>query len=219
MSYLQIQYDPYRVPRTQFPDQLARHLVTRLRLRSKASLLEIGAGRGDFAAAWNRAGFHVTTVDLEGSPTFRCDVTKEPLPFRDGYFDVVFTKSVIEHMWDASRMLQEARRVLRPGGVLIVMTPDWRSYRTMFWDDYTHCRPYDVVSLKDAMVAAGFGNARTELFHQYPPLWKHGWLLPLASLIRWTLPAEFTRWLTARTGIGLFRWSRELTVLGVAAKT
>jgi SAM-dependent methyltransferase len=46
------------------------------------------------------------------------------LPFADGSFDVLTAWHVLEHMADAARALAEWRRVLRPGGLLILETPD-----------------------------------------------------------------------------------------------
>jgi len=46
------------------------------------------------------------------------------LPVRDGGVDVVANLQVIEHLWDQEGFLAECRRVLRPGGTLIVTTPN-----------------------------------------------------------------------------------------------
>jgi SAM-dependent methyltransferase len=46
------------------------------------------------------------------------------LPLADGVADVVVATAVIEHLDDPARLIREARRVLAPGGVLVVTTPD-----------------------------------------------------------------------------------------------
>jgi predicted SAM-dependent methyltransferase len=53
------------------------------------------------------------------------DATK-PLPFRDGVFDYVFSEHMIEHIpfGDAQGLLREIHRVLKPGGLLRLSTPD-----------------------------------------------------------------------------------------------
>jgi ubiquinone/menaquinone biosynthesis C-methylase UbiE len=46
-----------------------------------------------------------------------------PLPLEDGAFDLVLCAETIEHVRDVQLLLSEARRVLRPGGVLAITTP------------------------------------------------------------------------------------------------
>jgi SAM-dependent methyltransferase len=55
----------------------------------------------------------------------------EGLPFRDGSFDTVINSEVIEHVPDAPEIWNEMWRVLRPGGTLILGTPDYS--RWLWW--------------------------------------------------------------------------------------
>lgn len=50
------------------------------------------------------------------------------LPFADESFDLVLSHSVIEHVHSAEGYLAECHRVLRPGGVLFLQTPPYRSF-------------------------------------------------------------------------------------------
>ena len=63
-------------------------------------------------------------------------------PPQDASADVVYADQVLEHMSgiDAAReFVAEARRILRPKGVLFVVVPDYLKERQFFWDiDYTH---------------------------------------------------------------------------------
>lgn len=54
------------------------------------------------------------------------DMSRDLLPFADGMVDNIYCSHVIEHVTDetAGRFLSEASRVLRPGGVLRIATPD-----------------------------------------------------------------------------------------------
>lgn len=47
-----------------------------------------------------------------------------PLPFPDASFDGVFMNEVFEHVADESRTLEDIRRILKPGGLLIVISPN-----------------------------------------------------------------------------------------------
>ena len=64
--------------------------------------------------------------DIELSPgLFHMDATR-PFPLDDGAFSYVFSEHMIEHIdyADAGAMLRECHRVLRPGGVIRIVTPD-----------------------------------------------------------------------------------------------
>jgi SAM-dependent methyltransferase len=51
----------------------------------------------------------------------------EALPgFAEGSFDLVLMVSVLEHLWEPLDALRGCRRLLRPGGVLVVNVPTWR---------------------------------------------------------------------------------------------
>lgn len=61
------------------------------------------------------------------------------LPFPDGTFDAIVLKDVLEHVQHPQDVVAEARRVLKPGGLVFASSPDAQSW---VWDDYTHRRPF-----------------------------------------------------------------------------
>ncbi|HSR23160.1 MAG TPA: methyltransferase domain-containing protein, partial [Candidatus Eisenbacteria bacterium] len=50
------------------------------------------------------------------------------LPVADGSVDVVVSSQVLEHLWDQPRFVRECARVLRPGGRLLLSTPNRRTF-------------------------------------------------------------------------------------------
>ena len=77
------------------------------------------------------------------------------LPFRAGSFDGVTAFEVIEHLHDTSLLLGEMKRVLAPGGMAILSTPNRTVYSPRgTWLDY-HVREYDAAELK-ALLAPFF---------------------------------------------------------------
>ena len=56
-------------------------------------------------------------------PFIRCDV-ETGLPFRDSTFHCIFAGEVIEHVYDTDFLIEECYRVLKPGGSLILTTPN-----------------------------------------------------------------------------------------------
>lgn len=227
-DYLGVIYDRTRTPETDYPRALADHLCRRFGLSDGGRLLEIGCGRGDFLRAFRAAGMNGEGVDREQSAASlspdlapfirRCDVTSEPLPFDDAAFDVVYHKSLLEHMWDPMPLMRETWRVLKPGGALLVLTPDWRTQYRTFYEDFTHCRPYDVTALTDLLAICGYERCVCEDFRQLPGVWNSAALRWLSAAVGSCLSVHLARRMTAATGVKFFRWSAELMVLGYGVK-
>ncbi len=98
-------------------------------------MLDLGCGQGDLTAVIAGLGVEVLGVDVAEAaiararrrhPQLAFTVTPfaGPLPLDDTAFDVVWASEVIEHVADTATWLSEVRRVLRPGGRLLVTTPN-----------------------------------------------------------------------------------------------
>jgi|TARA_Y100000294_G_scaffold68314_1_gene64703 SAM-dependent methyltransferase len=131
-------------------------------------------------------------------------------PYKDSSFNIVYSKSFIEHLNDSVTYMSEAYRVLKPGGVIINLIPDWASNHKIFYDDYTHKTPFTVVSLQNISTAAGFINVKAFTFRQLPFTWKYWFLNTLCGMIAPLIPSK--------TEIKILRWSRELMLLGYGVK-
>jgi ubiquinone/menaquinone biosynthesis C-methylase UbiE len=78
----------------------------------------------------------VVGIDLDSrvQPLFHSEFhlgSIEAIPFPDQTFDAVFSEYVFEHLEHPLRALREIRRVLKSGGVLVVLTPNYYSYKTI----------------------------------------------------------------------------------------
>lgn len=81
----------------------------------------VGFGQGFIAS---RKLFAANGID----PERIVNSTGESLPFRDESFDIVYSANVLEHTQNPAQVLQEAMRVLRPGGQLFMEMPNYLSY-------------------------------------------------------------------------------------------
>ncbi|HMF57523.1 MAG TPA: class I SAM-dependent methyltransferase [Pyrinomonadaceae bacterium] len=96
----------------------------------RGSLLDVPAGEGALAARLLILGFDVRCCDLypeifrlRGTEIKRGDLNNV-LPYREGEFDYVTCIEGIEHIENPQQAVREFRRLLRPGGHLIVSTPN-----------------------------------------------------------------------------------------------
>jgi 2-polyprenyl-6-hydroxyphenyl methylase/3-demethylubiquinone-9 3-methyltransferase len=98
-------------------------------------VLDVGCGEGWFTSALAGAGARAVGIDVAEEPLRRARARDPgldlqlvapdgPWPFESAAFDVVWAGEVIEHVADTGAWLSEVRRVLGPGGGLLLTTPD-----------------------------------------------------------------------------------------------
>jgi SAM-dependent methyltransferase len=132
--------------------------------------IEIGAGAGDYAAAWLAEGvgrITLTEVDpyLLGGLRSRfehddrvavreLDVMRSP----DGEHSAVVALNVLEHIEDDAGALRSARKLVRPGGAIVMLVPAFEFATSRFDLDIGHYRRYTKKTL-----GAAYGNAGIEM--------------------------------------------------------
>ncbi len=123
-------------------------------VKARSRLLEIGCGAGNLLVHATVRGSYPVALDVslaslafvrsrledarsgsEPPAGFVCiQGTSERLPFSDGSFDCILLSELIEHLASPQLTIDEAARVLRPGGRLLVTTPNYRSlWPVMEW--------------------------------------------------------------------------------------
>jgi len=99
-------------------------------------LLEIGCGSGKLLTRMKKMGWQVEGVDFDASAVENARSkglqvqrgTVEGQAYPNDHFDVIFMSHLIEHVHDPASLLCEARRILKPGGRLILITPNSESF-------------------------------------------------------------------------------------------
>lgn len=138
---------------------------------AKGKILDIGCGTGQHLGAIKnfekKCGVDPSeTAIKEAQDSFSdCEFvigSTYHLPYKDDYFDLVFSVDVVEHLEYPEKMVAETKRVLKQNGVCIMQTPNYpikrfydfvnwlnpRSFRKSFKDDETHVSKFNYFNLK-----------------------------------------------------------------------
>jgi SAM-dependent methyltransferase len=217
-DYLNVVYDEKSHPKNSYPDKLVGYLFKTYGLCAGQRILEPGCGRGEFLDSFRKLGMECHGIDLspqagsllEDIKVKQADLEKDRLPYEDNFFDVVYNKSLMEHLWNPDEFLHEAHRILKPGGLLLCLVPDWESNYKIYFDDFTHRTPFTKVALNDILLMCNFKDVNVIKFRQLPIVWKYPALNILCSIIAPFVPV--------RAKTKFFRWSRELMLAGSGRK-
>jgi SAM-dependent methyltransferase len=137
-------------------------------IKPGSSVIEVGCGEGYGTSLLAQAASTITGLDVDeetvahasrkyGSDTVRFrSYDGRTLPFAEGSFDAAVSFQVIEHVRDDASFVDELHKVLKPGGILILTTPN-RTYRMRPgrkpWNPF-HVREYDASELESLLAGA-----------------------------------------------------------------
>ena len=109
-------------------------MVVKQRLKQDAPYcLDIGAGSGDLLKllrqTWpnlqaEACDYHIERFAPADVSIVQLDLNTHPLPYPDASFDLVTCSEVLEHVENYRAVLREIYRVLKPGGLMVVTTPN-----------------------------------------------------------------------------------------------
>jgi len=137
-------------------------------VRPSDTVLDLGAGRCEFINAIEAAEKIAVDLNPDLASFARGARVVQTLstdlgPVDSSTVDVVFSSNFLEHLPDKAsvlRTLAECRRVLRPGGTMIVLMPNIRYLPGKYWDYFDHHTPLTHLSLVEALTLAGFRAER-----------------------------------------------------------
>jgi methionine biosynthesis protein MetW len=134
-------------------------------------LLDVGCGNGAFLSKmqqlkWIVQGIEIdekaATVAREKGLNVQC-LTLEEANFEKNYFDVIVLSHVIEHVYDPESLLRQCHKILKPGGKIVVTTPNFKSLGHRIYKGFwrglevpRHLMVFSKNNLRDCSVKAGF---------------------------------------------------------------
>ncbi len=114
-------------------------------------IADLGAGQGALSVALARMGFEVCACDADGAlfaaaeaprVCFKVADLNGVFPYPDESFDVVCAVEIIEHLENPRHFLRECRRTLKPGGVVVVTTPNILNVASILTLTFRGCLMY-----------------------------------------------------------------------------
>lgn len=175
MKYLQEMAEQGYSPDTirPFDRVMIPYLLKRLDVGVDDLIVDAGAAQGHGLIPAKEAGYrNLAAIDIDpfnfdlfrdkyGIRCLRCNLDSEPIPLGDEEVALFMSFHLIEHLRHPEHFLAEARRVLKSGGKISIVTPDWRRQYKTFWRDPTHLHPYDKESIARLLRMSGFADVRT----------------------------------------------------------
>ena len=112
--------------------------------------------------------------ELTGTPILQFDIVECPLP--DESVDAVVMLNVLEHIENDTEAIRQVKRILKPGGILVLEVPAGPSLYDVYDRYLLHCRRYSLARLRNLVNGAGFGIIRQSHLGCF--------LYPLFSLVK-----------------------------------
>lgn len=123
--------------------------------RNNIRILELASADGSVGRTLKEFEYDVFCTDISidqlsylkssGISVLECDAS-DTFPFADGLFDGVFAGDIIEHLFDIDTFFKECSRVLKPGGILVITTPNLAAlqdrFRFLFGHSPKQIQPY-----------------------------------------------------------------------------
>ena len=134
-------------------------------------VIAVGTGDDGFQEVLENKGINSSYKDF-----FKFSLGTEKLDEKDSTISLLIGLSVLEHLRDPSNFLEESMRVLKPGGILLMVVPNFKYNYASFYDDPTHVKPYTSEGIKYLLKLAGFRNVITLPWvkHSRNILWRMG---------------------------------------------
>ncbi len=151
----------------------------------KGEILEIGGGIGNISLQFLASGQKLTITELQEEycemirlklsgydglkKVVRMDIADPEFPEKFaplfGRFDTVFALNVIEHIDERTRALSNCKKLLKPGGSIVILVPAFQSLFNQFDHSLGHYLRFTKTSLNQLLVESGFRVVNQRYFN------------------------------------------------------
>jgi SAM-dependent methyltransferase len=157
-------FEKSRIYRNKVWRVLTRHFFQKHVPRG-GTVLDLGCGYGEFINNIEAGEKHAIDLNPDAKNFLASDVILHLQPadetwnLPDESLDVVFTSNFFEHLRTKEQLaaiMQQAKRCLRPGGVMICLGPNISALQGKYWDFWDHYLPLTEKSLSEGLEVNGF---------------------------------------------------------------
>jgi len=195
--------------------QYRRRYVLGMLGKGSGRVLDLGCGAGEFFNDMGKAGYSVTGVDFSSEmvrlaaaadgagPVARADAVQ--LPFAAHSFRALIAVGLVEYLPGDEGALAELKRIIEPGGMLVITLRNKRCLERRLWDAYTRrgwmkrvstgfFREHDPDAFQAAAARFGFTDFTRRYCHFYPLTWPFSKVLaPVNNLLAHLWERIFSR--------------------------
>lgn len=201
---------------------LAKTLEYLMEKNNLKSVLDVGCGTGLLVSYLNKKGYRSIGCDNSESAVSTAkkinkkgtiiNASATKLPFGKNSFDLVTAISLVEHLTKkgALQFIDEAKRILAPGGFIFIVTPNYASpfriiqgKKWFAWQDPTHINFYTPQKLSKIMAKRGFDNLKFQFELKYKD--NPNWEFPPAAAILPSIIKKFFIYLSYSTPFYIVR--------------
>ena len=191
-----------------------RWMYETIKKHCSGEILEIGSGIGNISQFFISDGANISLSDIENSyfyrlqekfggnknlkGMFRLDFSDKNLeknyPELLGKFDTIFALNVVEHIPDHEQAMQNAMKMLKPGGKVVILVPAFQWLFNGFDKQLDHQRRYTKKTLQNLLERAGFSVVYWQYFNFIAIL---GWFVSGTVLRKQIIPGSQMRFYDA----------------------
>jgi len=134
--------------------------------QKKIKVLDLGCGDKFIKNPLENNNCEYKGYDIED-----LDLEKDSLPDSEETVDMIVSLGLIEALKNPSNLIKESYRVLKKGGYLYIITPNWKKDYKNFFNNYYHKTPFTPESLETALTLNNFENVKTFPGLRCKPKW------------------------------------------------
>jgi len=145
------------------PDKEHYKLHYKMIYKDHQKILDVGCSTGNFLMHCSKGSWgidadeeSIKVAESRGLNVRVCDLDHDTISFPDNHFDCINCISTLEHLRNPVKALIEMKRVLKPGGQLVIRSKNLLWFKFRYWNNYNNYSMITPGSISQFLKVAGF---------------------------------------------------------------